>query len=80
MRTDYNRKRSYNIKRLRLRIVFYNKYNSDEEAIGAVINANFKSRSNIIIIVGINIKILDIRRIIKKIYRIIKRRRDRLTI
>ena len=42
MRTDYNKKRNYNIKRLRPRIVFYNKYNSDEEAIEAVINADFK--------------------------------------
>ena len=80
MRTDYNKKRSYNIKRLRLRIVFYNKYNSDEKAIGVIIGADFKFRLNIIIIVDISIKILNIRRIIKKIYRIIKRRRDKFII
>ena len=80
MRTDYNRKRSYNIKRLRLRIIFYNKYNSNEKAIGVVIGADFKSRPNIIIIVNINIKILDVRRIVREIYRVVKRRRDRLII
>ena len=80
MRTDYNKKRNYNIGRLRLRIIFYNKYNSDEEVIGIIIDANFKSRSNIIIVVDINIKILNVRRIIKEIYRIIKERRDRLTV
>ena len=80
MRTDYNKKRNYNIKRLRLRIVFYNKYNSDEEVIGIIINADFKFRFNTIIIVNINIKIPGVRRIVKEIYKIIKRRRDRFTI
>ena len=80
MRTDYNRKRNYNIKRLRLRIVFYNKYNSDEEIIGVIIGADFKFRFNIIIIVNINMKIPDVRRIIRKIYRIIKGRRNKFTI
>ena len=80
IRTDYNRKRNYNIGRLRLRIVFYNKYNLDEEAIGAVIDANFKSRFNIVIVVDTNIKILNVRRIVKKIYKIIKRRRNKFTI
>ena len=80
MRTDYNRKRSYNIKRLRPRIIFYNKYNPDEEAIGIIININFKFRFNTIIIVGINIKIPDIRRIIREIYKVIKGRRDKFII
>ena len=80
IRTDYNKKRNYNIERLRLRIVFYNKYNPDEEAIGAVIDADFKSRFNIIIVVGINIKISDVRRIIKKIYKVVKKRRDKFTV
>ena len=80
MRTDYNKKRSYSIERLRLRIVFYNKYNSDEEIIGIVIGVDLRFRSNIIIVVSINIKILDVRRIIKEIYRIIKGRRDKLTV
>ena len=80
MRTDYNKKRNYSIKRLRLRIIFYNKYNSDEEAIEVIINVNFKFRFNIIIVVDINIKILNIQRIIKEIYRVIKGRRNRLII
>ena len=80
MRTDYNKKRNYNIERLRPRIVFYNKYNSDEKAIGVVVGVDLKSRPNIIIVVNINIKIPDVRRIIKKIYKIIKRRRDKFTI
>ena len=80
MRTDYNKKRSYNIERLRLRIIFYNKYNSDEKAIGIVINVNLKSRPDIIIIVSINIKIPGVRRIVREIYKIIKRRRNRFIV
>ena len=80
VRIDYNKKRNYSIERLRLRIVFYNKYNSDEKVIGIVIGADFRSRPNTIIVVGINIKILNVRRIVRKIYRIIKKRRDRLTV
>ena len=80
VRTDYNRKRSYNIGRLRPRIVFYNKYNSDEEVIGIVIGADLRFRPNIIIVVDISIKIPGVRRIIKEIYRIIKKRRDRFIV
>ena len=80
MRTDYNRKRSYNIGRLRLRIIFYNKYNPNEEAIGVVIGADLKFQPNIIIIVDINIKIPGVRRIVKKIYEVVRGQRDKLTI
>ena len=80
VRTDYNKKRNYNIGRLRPRIIFYNKYNSNEKAIGTIIGVDFKFRSNIIIIVSINIKIPDVRRIIKEIYRMVKRQRDKFTV
>ena len=80
VRTDYNRKRSYDIRRLRPRIVFYNKYNPDEEAIGAVVGADFRSRPDTVIIVSTSIKIPGVRRIVRKIYRVVKRRRDKLTV
>ena len=52
-------KRSHGIGRLRPRMVLYNEYNPDQDAIGAVTTADLKSRPDAVIVVGTSLKIPD---------------------
>lgn len=71
--------RSHGIGRLRPRMVLYNEYNPDEEAIGAVSAADLKSRPDAVIVVGTSLKVPGIRRLAKEMCAVSRGRRDGFT-
>ena len=80
VRTDHAGKRSHGIGKLRPRIVLYNEHNPDEDAIGAVVSADLKTRPDAIIVVGTSMKIPGVRRIVREMCSVIRGRRDGLTV
>ncbi|KAH6678133.1 DHS-like NAD/FAD-binding domain-containing protein [Halenospora varia] len=71
--------RSHGIGRLRPRIVLYNEYNPDEEAIGAVNAYDIKNRPDAVIVVGTSLKIPGIRRVVKEMCAVTRDRRGGFT-
>ncbi|MCJ1284724.1 hypothetical protein MMC26_004060 [Xylographa opegraphella] len=80
VRTDHAGKRSHGIGKLRPRIVLYNEHNPDEEAIGAVVGADLRSRPDAVIVVGTSMKIPGVRRIVREMCSVVRGRRDGLAI
>ena len=80
VRTDHAGKRSHGIGRLRPRIVLYNEHNPDEEAIGAVMGSDLKSRPDAVIVVGTSMKIPGVRRIVREMCGVVRGRRDGLSV
>ncbi|KAF2667542.1 DHS-like NAD/FAD-binding domain-containing protein, partial [Microthyrium microscopicum] len=79
-RTEHAGKRSHGIGRLRPRMVLYNEHNPDDEAIGAVMKADMRTRPDCLIVVGTTLKIPGVKRFIKEVCGIVRSRRDGLTI
>jgi NAD-dependent histone deacetylase SIR2 len=79
-RTEYAGKRSHGIGRLRPRMVLYNEHNPDDEAIGAVVKSDLRTRPDALIVVGTTLKIPGVKRIVKEMSRVIRGRRDGLTV
>lgn len=79
VRTAFAGKRSHGIGRLRPRIVLYNEYNPDEEAIGNVSKADLRRVPDAVIVVGTSLKIPGVRRIVKEMCQLTRSRRDGLT-
>jgi NAD-dependent histone deacetylase SIR2 len=79
IRTTMAGKRSHGIGRLRPRIVLYNEYNPDEEAIGAVTTADLKSRPDAVIVVGTSLKVPGVRRIAREMCQVARGRKDGFT-
>jgi NAD-dependent histone deacetylase SIR2 len=71
--------RSHGIGRLRPRMVLYNEFNPDEEAIGAVSHADLKSRPDAVIVVGTSLKVPGIRRLVKEMCAVTRDRRGGCT-
>ena len=71
--------RSHGIGRLRPRMVLYNEFNPDEEAIGAVSHADLKSRPDAVIVVGTSLKVPGIRRLVKELCGVTRARRGGCT-
>src|SRR5690606_16677460 len=61
------------------RIVLYNEYNPDEEAIGNVSKADLRRVPDAVIVVGTSLKIPGVRRIVKEMCQLTRSRRDGLT-
>ncbi|MCJ1312878.1 hypothetical protein MMC25_006554 [Agyrium rufum] len=80
LRTNHAGKRSHGIGRLRPRMVLYNEHNPDEEAIGAVMTADLRSRPDAVIVVGTSMKIPGVRRIVKEMCGVVRGRRDGLAV
>ena len=76
LRTEYAGKRSHGIGRLRPRMVLYNEQNPDDEAIGAVTSADFRTRPDAVIVVGTSMKIPTVRRIVHEMCSIVRDRRE----
>lgn len=72
-------KRSHGIGRLRPRIVLYNEYNPDQDAIGAVTTADLKSRPDAVIVVGTSLKIPGVRRMASEMCKVARGRKDGFT-
>ena len=71
--------RSHGIGRLRPRMVLYNEFNPDEEAIGEVSHADLKSRPDAVIVVGTSLKVPGIRRLAKELCAVTRGRRGGFT-
>jgi NAD+-dependent protein deacetylase SIR2 len=80
IRTEHAGKRSHGVGRLRPRIVLYNEHNPDDEAIGAVTTADFRTRPDAVIVVGTSMKIPAVRRITHEMCKIVRDRREGTTI
>lgn len=80
LRTTHAGKRSHGVGRLRPRIVLYNEHNPDDEAIGAVTRADFRTRPDAVIVVGTSMKIPAVRRIVHEMCQIVRDRREGTTI
>lgn len=72
--------RSRGIGKLRPRIVLYNEHNPDEEAIGSVVTADLRTRPDALVVVGTSLKIPGVRRIVKEMCRVVRSRKDGVTI
>ncbi|KDN69858.1 putative Sir2 family protein [Colletotrichum sublineola] len=79
LRTQYEQRRSHGIGRLRPRMVLYNEFNPDEEAIGRVSSVDLKSRPDAVIVVGTSLKIPGVRRLVKELCQVTRSRRDGFT-
>lgn len=71
--------RSHGIGRLRPRMVLYNEFNPDEEAIGAVSHADLKTRPDAVIVVGTSLKVPGIRRLAKEMCSVARGKRGGFT-
>jgi NAD-dependent protein deacetylase SIR2 len=79
-RTEHAGKRSHGVGRLRPRMVLYNEHNPDDEAIGAVMKADLRTRPDALIVVGTTLKIPGVKRIVKEMCGVVRGRRDGLTV
>lgn len=80
IRTDHAGKRSHGIGRLRPRIVLYNEHNPDQDAIGAVMSADLKTRPDAVIVVGTSMKIPGVKRFVRELCGVVRDRKDGLTV
>jgi NAD-dependent histone deacetylase SIR2 len=71
--------RSHGVGRLRPRMVLYNEFNPDEDAIGAVSAADLKARPDAVIVVGTSLKVPGIRRLAKEMCSVTRDRRGGFT-
>ena len=80
LRTAHAGKRSHGVGKLRPRIVLYGEHNPDDEAIGAVTTADFRTRPDCVIVVGTSMKIPAVRRIVHEMCQIVRHRKEGTTI
>ena len=80
VRTNHAGKRSHGIGKLRPRIVLYNEHNPDEDAIGAVVTADLRSRPDAVIVVGTSLKIPGVKRIVREMCSVTRGRKDGITL
>lgn len=79
VRTTHAGKRSHGIGKLRPRIVLYNEHNPDEEAIGAVVTSDLRSRPDAVIVVGTSLKIPGVKRIVREMCGVTRDRKNGIT-
>ncbi|KAI3396674.1 hypothetical protein diail_11782 [Diaporthe ilicicola] len=79
VRTEFGGKRSHGIGRLRPRMVLYNEYNPDEDAIGKVSQADLRRVPDAVIVVGTTLKVPGVRRIVRELCQATRSRRDGFT-
>lgn len=72
-------KRSLGIGKLRPRIVLYNEYHPDSEAIGCVSKADLKTRPDALVVVGTSLKVPGIRRIVREMCKSVQSMRGGIT-
>jgi NAD+-dependent protein deacetylase SIR2 len=79
VRTAFGGKRSHGIGRLRPRMVLYNEYNPDEDAIGKVSQADLRRVPDAVIVVGTSLKVPGVRRIVRELCLATRSKRDGIT-
>ncbi|KAK7952060.1 uncharacterized protein PG986_007788 [Apiospora aurea] len=80
IRTSYAGKRSHGIGKLRPRMVLYNEYNPDEEAIANVVKADTRARPDAVIVVGTSMKIPGVRQIVRNMCKVTRERKDGIAV
>ena len=80
LRTSHAGKRSHGIGKLRPRIVLYHEHNPDDEAIGAVMTSDLRSRPDAIVVVGTSMKIPGVRKIVKEMCRIVRSKQNGVSV
>ncbi|KAI5819759.1 DHS-like NAD/FAD-binding domain-containing protein [Pyronema omphalodes] len=65
-------KRSLGIGKLRPRIVLYNEFHPDADAIGAVSSADIKARPDAVIVVGTSLKVPGVKRIVSEMCKTVR--------
>ena len=80
LRTSHAGKRSHGIGKLRPRIVLYNEHNPDEEAIGAVVTSDLRTRPDAIVVVGTSLKIPGVKRIVREMCGVVRSRQNGVAI
>ncbi|KAK8048951.1 DHS-like NAD/FAD-binding domain-containing protein [Apiospora phragmitis] len=76
IRTYHAGKRSHGIGKLRPRMVLYNEYNPDEEAIANIVKADTRARPDAVIVVGTSMKIPGVRQIVRNMCKVTRERKD----
>lgn len=76
VRTSHAGKRSHGIGKLRPRMVLYNEYNPDTDAIFNVVKADMRSRPDAVLVVGTTLKIPGVRKLVKDMCGVTRSRRD----
>ena len=79
VRTEFGGKRSHGIGRLRPRMVLYNEYNPDEDAIGKVSQADLRRVPDAVLVVGTSLKVPGVKRIVRELCQATRSRRDGFT-
>ncbi|KAH7304395.1 DHS-like NAD/FAD-binding domain-containing protein, partial [Stachybotrys elegans] len=72
-------KRGRGIGRLRPRLVLYNEYNPDEDAIGKVSSADLRTRPDAVIVVGTSLKVPGTRRLVRELCQATRSRNNGFT-
>ncbi|KFA78446.1 hypothetical protein S40288_10282 [Stachybotrys chartarum IBT 40288] len=72
-------KRSHGIGRLRPRLVLYNEYNPDGEAIGMVSSADLKTCPDAVVVVGTSLRVPGTRRLVKELCQATRSRNNGFT-
>jgi NAD+-dependent protein deacetylase SIR2 len=80
LRTHHAGKRSHGIGKLRPRIVLYNEHNPDEDAIGAVVTSDLRTRPDAIIVVGTSMKIPGLKRIVREMCGVVRSRQNGVSV
>ncbi|KAF8475601.1 DHS-like NAD/FAD-binding domain-containing protein [Kalaharituber pfeilii] len=73
-------KRSLGVGKLRPRIVLYNEYHPDSEAIGCVSRADLKTRPDALVVVGTSLKVPGIKRIVREMCKSVQDIRGGVTV
>ncbi|KAI0021220.1 DHS-like NAD/FAD-binding domain-containing protein [Xylariomycetidae sp. FL0641] len=79
VRTSHAGKRSHGIGKLRPRMVLYNEFNPDEDAIANVVKADVRARPDAVIVVGTSMKIPGVRNVVQDLCKATRGRRDGVT-
>lgn len=79
VRTEFGGKRSHGIGRLRPRMVLYNEYNPDEDAIGKVSQADLRRVPDAVLVVGTSLKVPGVKRIVRELCQATRSKRDGFT-
>ena len=76
LRTSHAGKRSHGIGKLRPRIVLYQEHNPDDEAIGAVMTSDLRSRPDAVIVVGTSMKIPGVKRLVREMCGVVRSKQN----
>lgn len=76
VRTDHAGKRSHGVGKLRPKMLLYNEFNPDDEAIGAATEADLRARPDAVIVVGTKMKVPGLRRIVRELCGVVRGRKD----